>query len=42
MGVGTGRSNKRTSAGTAHGQMAFHERSTITTPLTILNEGSRW
>jgi len=41
MGAGTGRSNRRSSARTAHGQMAFHERSTISTRLTILNEASR-
>jgi hypothetical protein len=36
-----GRSNKR-SAPRARQQMAFHERSSITTRLTIVSEGSKW
>ena len=37
-----GRSNKRISRAPARQQMAFHEPSSTTTRLTLLEEGSKW
>ena len=42
MGKDTGRRNKRTSESTERQQTAFHERPTVTTRLTIVNEGATW